>query len=207
MAAVGRSLRHDLLGLLLDAGSSFAALYGSLIRNCNCPPDLNIGLLLDTLEELEEVGLVRAAQMGEGGGWRRPTAEDRTRDRVGYQDWLGSADWQDPDAFAVDEVGLWYEVTPEGGAEWRRWAREHGEELTSTWMLEDVAITQTITIHAATEEQATERLRWWLAQNAHLELAGESRRMEPIPAFQLRNGTVVTNGWKLTCRYRQASKN
>ncbi len=76
-----RPLRIDLLGEMADAPSSFAATYGSLIRNAGYT-NLKVSRLIEALEQLKRSGLVRADQMCPDGSWRTPTEEDRRNDRA-----------------------------------------------------------------------------------------------------------------------------
>jgi hypothetical protein len=77
-------------------------------------------------------------------------------------------------------------------------------------MIDDLRESTTLIVHAATSELAEEKLHWWLSENPEIELIANSRRAEPVSAFTIRDGAVVSNGVKLiydyTCRTEDASK-
>jgi hypothetical protein len=196
---VGEALKHNLLDLLVDAPSSFAALYGGLIQHCGYPAGISVSLVLDTLLEMEHQGWVKATQMAEDSILHNPTEEDRKRDLVAYQTWLPNATFQE---LSIDEVGLWYELTTEGQIEWRRWVDSEEREASPRWMLDDLSGTQTLIIEAVNLDVADRVLRWWLSNNMTISLVGSSKSIETVSSFVLRDGTVIHGGIKLICRYQ-----
>lgn len=191
--------QHDLLDLLVDGSSSFAALYGGLMHNCGYPADMDVASVMNTLAEMEQRGWVNATQMDENGSFHKPTEDERRSDLLAYQRWLPDATFEE---LSLDEVGLWYEVTNSGRAEWRRWSPDEEESHCPRWMLDELSDTQTVMIQAETLEAAEEALRWWLSYKQGIELVSSSRNIESVPVFTLRDGTVITNGVKIVCQYR-----
>lgn len=206
MTETGKSLQHDLLDLLVDGAASFAALYGGLVHWCGYSTGFEVSLVMDTLLEMERRGEVKAWQMAEDGSFHEPTDEERNRASFEYRAWLLGAEIAQlgVERLAVDEVGLWYELTAEGRVEWKRWTVNHEERHRRRWVLDDLGDTQTIVVRAETVEAAEETLQWWLLSNPRIELVGSSRSIESIPGFKLRDGTMISSGVKLTCEYRRA---
>lgn len=190
--------QHELLDLLVNGPSSLAALYGDLRYNFGYSAGLSVQQLIDTLLNMERQGWVKATQMDEDGSFHSPTALERRRDLFAYQGWLPNAKFE---GLALDEVGLWYEITSEGFAEWRGWNKKEDDPL-NQWLLYDSNDTQTITIIAKTLEVAEENLWWWLSCNESIKLIENSRTVEMVTAFTLRDGSVITNGVKLIYHYR-----
>lgn len=197
---VEETLQHELLDLLVDGPSSFAALYGGLIRHCGYPRGLDVARVMNTLAEMGQLGWVKAAQMAEDGSFHEPIEDERRSDLLAYQAWLPHAVSEE---FSLDEVGLWCEITTEGRAEWKHCSYDEEEKNRLRWMLDDLSDTQTITVQAETVEIALERLRWWLSYNQDIDLVSSSKSIEPISAFTLRDGTTVTNGVRLSYQYRK----
>jgi hypothetical protein len=194
-------LRYHLLDLLIDGPSSFAALFGALVRHYHYPEALDIGLVFDALRDMEEAGWVRSRQISELGTFRDSTDEDRVRARRAYREWLPSAMGED---LSLDEVGLWYEVEFQGRREWEQWSREQGDAFHRRWVLDDLADSQTISIQAESLKLAEEVLLAWLSSNPTIELIGESKTVEPLSGFEMRDRTVVSRGVRLVCRYRRS---
>jgi hypothetical protein len=106
------------LDLLVDGESSFAALFVGLRRFYR---ELNIEVrpLLDALEGMEQNHLVRLGQMNPDGSFRTVRTGDRERWIREYEPWLPSATTSEA---ALDEVGLWVEITTVGRELWATWA-------------------------------------------------------------------------------------
>jgi hypothetical protein len=62
---------------------------------------------------------------------------------------------------------------------------------------------QTISIQAESVKVAEEALLGWLSSNPTIELIGESKTVEILPEFEMRDRTVVSDGVRLVCRYRR----
>jgi hypothetical protein len=203
MYQFGEGLQYNLLDLLVDAPSSFAALYGGLVRHCGYSSGLDVTLVADTLLEMERREWVTAKQMADDGSFHLPTTEERKHDLLEYQAWLPNAAFNE---LSLDEVGLWYELTANGRAEWKQWIDDEEQNHSRKWTLDDLSDTQTLIIQAESLEVAELTLRWWLSHNAAVELLSDSKSIEPVSAFTLRDGTVVTDGIKLICRYQKPTK-
>lgn len=195
---IKRSINDSLLDLLIDGPSSFASLYGGLIQHYAYSNELGIQPVMEALAALEQEGLIRNWQMSPDGSFHDPTNDDRRKSESAYSFWLPRARLEE---FSVDEVGLWYELTPKGCDEWRHFA-DHEAESSRQWMLDDDGDTQTITIQSDTAERAETALRLWLSYNPRMNVILGSKVVEPISAFVLHNGTVINDGVKLVCRYR-----
>lgn len=194
------SLQHELLDLLVDGPSSFAALYGGLVRHCGYPTTLELPRIINALLEMEQRGWVKASQMAEDGSFHEPTEDERRSDLLAYQAWLPDAAFED---LSLDEVGLWYEITTEGRAEWKQWSPDAEGQSRPRWMLDDLSDTQTIRVQAKTIEAAEEGLRWWLSHNQGIDLVSNGKTVEPVSVFTLHDGTVITNGVELVYQYRK----
>lgn len=191
-------LQHHLLDLLVDAPSSFAALYGGLVHNCGYPTSLDVRLIFDTLLEMEQQEMVKGSQMAVDGSFHDPTNNDRMRNLLAYQAWLPKSMFEE---LSVDGVGLWYTLTAKGRTEWERWSWDEKQKPMPQWMLDDLIDTQTLIIHAQNIQSAEEALCDWLSHNESARIVGNSRTVEQIPIFTLRNGFVITNGIKLVYQY------
>lgn len=202
MYQFGEALQYNLLDLLVDAPSSFAALYGGLVHHCGYSSSLDVSLVSDTLAEMERQEWVKAMQMAEDGSFHVPTAEERKRNLAAYQAWLPNAAFVE---LSLDEVGLWYELTAKGHAEWKQWIDGEEQEHSRRWTLDDLSDKQTLIIQAENLEIAERVLDWWLSHNTVVKLVNSSKSVEPISMFTLRNGTVVTDGIKLVCEYQEPS--
>ena len=196
-------LRDDLLGLLLDGPASFAALYGGLVRHCGYPKNASLlSEMMSTLLKMERCEWVRTAQMSGDGLFREPTEDDYRRDLRAYQAWLPEARL---DELAVDEVGLWLEITMKGRMEGKHRLIDERKSETGRWTLEDLADARTIIVRAETEEVAAEKIQEWISRNPAIELVDGSENVERIGDFELRDGTIIVGGVELSSCYRRVS--
>lgn len=134
--------------------------------------------------------------------FHHPSDEDRANARNAYRAWLPTAAGED---LSLDEVGLWYEVESKGRNEWSRWSNEEEEGERKRWVLDDLTQSRTISIHAESANDAEEVLADWLSSNLDIEIIEETKRAEPVSQFETKDGTVISNGVRLTCKYRQES--
>jgi len=195
---LGALLQCHLLDLLIDGPSSFAALYGALIRHCGYPDTLEVPLVLNALLEMEQQGWVKALQIDEEGYFHVPTDEDRKNNLYAYCMWLPRASFEE---LSLDEIGLWYELTSEGRARWEGLPDDSVNSLRQ-WKLDDSSDTSTIVIQAANTEIAKEALRFWLFYNPKINIVNGSMTIEPISDLSLSNGTKIINGVKVSWRYQ-----
>ena len=196
-------LEKDLFDTLMltELELSVAVLFGTLVGIKGYPRSLDVSSVIQALDSLEERGWVRALQMTPDGDWRQPTQEDRVRDLSAYQAWLPSVDLDYERAFAIDEIGLWYEVTENGLIEWRR--RHPGDQPLDTWQLDDDMVARRLSIHAASIDVAEAALKSWQSDRPNTRLKPESRRLEKCGAFELGSGSVISNGYELTYEYEE----
>src|SRR5215217_1445613 len=162
MYQFGEGLQYKLLDLLADGPSSFAALYGALVRHCGYPCGLGVTLVSDALLQMERRQWVTAKQMANDGSFHIPTTEERNQNLPAYRAWLPNAAFEE---LSVDEVGLWYELTAEGRAEWKQCIDAEEQAQFGRWTLDDLSDTNTIIIQAETLEVAEVILQWWLVHN------------------------------------------
>lgn len=199
---IKESLRHNLLDLLIDGPSSFAALYGGLVRHCGYSTGLDVFIVADALLSMEHMMWVKAWQMADDGSFHEPTDDERKNNLPIYQKWLPRAKFEE---LSLDEIGLWYEIKDEGRAEWRRWTGD--KEREEPWVIDDLRDTETIIIQAETEGIADRALAWWLSHNPEINLVNGSESVELIPDFRLHDGTVISNGIKLVWQYHIKENN
>lgn len=193
------SLTYHVLSLLVDAPSSFAALYGGLVRHYGYPRTMNLAALMATLHSLAQHGWITAWQMSADGHVHALHAADQERALLAYQRWLPTADLAD---LAVDEIGVWYEITTAGRTAWQRWDDAATPELQASWTLDQVTATQTLIIHAATEALAEAVLHWWLTTHPEIAVIRSSQRIEPVATASLRSGITIPNGVRLVVQYQ-----
>lgn len=199
---VRNKIKKESLTLLLHAPSSFGALYRWLILHSGfSASNLDVASLMNELSELEQGGLVVAAQVTDNGDYRKATEEDLKRDLVQYEAWLRTVDLEE---FFHDEIGLWYEITKQGREEWKGRFGDDEKDRGPSWMIDDLSEMKTIIVQGETLEVAEDALRWWLSRNPEIELLTTSRSLEPS-SFTLRNDTVIKNGVKLQYSYRLPS--
>ncbi len=187
-------MQQHLLDLLIDAPCSVAGLYGGLIRHCGYKRNLDIRGLLEQLRSMEDKNLVRAQILAGDGTERAPTEVDRQHAQQQYLRWLPTAT---PDDLSVDEVGLWYALTPKGRALWQ--SLSAGEpRRQAQWILDHDDAQGTITIQAEDLPTAERALQAWLRRESMLHLVPASRRVQTNACITFRDGTRVDNGVILT---------
>lgn len=192
-------LAHQLLDLLVDGPSSGAALYRSLLRNYGHGAKIPTAEYLDALEGLERQRWIRVRQMTGDGTYREPSSEERLLARTAYGNGAGLSA-TDP---SVDEVGMWYELTPSGRHEWERWEDNMLGAHRNPWTLDDSSENQTIVVCAKTRTAAESALSEWLSSNPGLRVLSDTLSIEPVSEFILKNGEVVRQGVRLACRYER----
>lgn len=109
-----KAVQYELLDLLVDGQSSFAALYGGLVRHYNYSG--KVYEIFSVLLEMRKDNCVKAWQMNDVGAFHEPTENDLDQALKAYQTWLPQAPFED---LAIDEVGLWYEITSKGLLIWK----------------------------------------------------------------------------------------
>ena len=197
-------LEYDLLDLLVDGASSFAALFTSLRRR-RAAAGVEPARLLEVLWGLEARGLLRVRRRDVQGGVREAGPEDRARALEAYEAWLPRASAAE---VGVDTVGLWFELTEEGRAAWALWS---GSELDprERWVLEDRSREGVVEIRAGWREVAESVLKRWLALHGDVEVLPGSitvTRLDPADGAAGRARPRIREGVLLRCRYRRGGR-
>jgi hypothetical protein len=202
MAYSTEQLRDQILDLLVDGPSSFAAMYSAIVRYSDLPEPPGVDVVLDTLYDMERRKLVCVQKMSGSGEFRSPSERDRTEAKKAYQAWLPKALGTD---LSFDKVGLWFKIEEEGRREWQRWSQREKHDIEGRWVLDELGHSQTIVVRAQNSNLAEEVISRWLSANPDVELIQESKVVEPVSEFELRNGEVVTGGVKIGVSYRRKS--
>lgn len=190
--------QHLLLDLLVDGPSSFAGLFGSLCdRHSYVATSAMVDATLDALTEMTAKGWLRSRTMTATGAFTNTTDNDVRTARSRYREWLPNAA---KDERAVDEIGLWYEITESGRDEWTQWSQD--PEALPRWALDDDSVSRVVTVRAASLSDAEDALSTWAAQNPRIELVYETKEIAPLSQFRLRSGVLLTDGVTVTCGYR-----
>lgn len=189
----------EILDLLVDGPSSFAALYSAWCQHyATSASRPSVGELWEVTSGLEIAGWIRSSLMHPDRTWTSPSDQERRSVRRQYERWLPEAPFED---MSVDEVGMWFEIQPIGRGEWQKWAGT--EQRGPRWVLDLDAEAAAITVRGEDLETAEKALREWLDQAPTIELVADSRVIEPCRGFRLRDGTFVPDGIKLVYRYRE----
>jgi len=131
------------------------------------------------------------------GAFTNTTDNDVRTARSRYREWLPNAA---KDERAVDEIGLWYEITESGRDEWTQWSQD--PEALPRWALDDDSVSRVVTVRAASLSDAENALSTWAAQNPRIELVYETKEIAQLSQFRLRSGVLLTDGITVTCGYR-----
>jgi hypothetical protein len=198
MTATHDNLRHDLLDLLVDGPSSFAAVYGALVRHCGYPSNLSVNKCFDALSEMERREWVTIRLMEPGGSFSPPSDIERARSEAAYQQWLPKAGRSD---LSLDEVGLWWWIQEKGRREWEKWSAS--DDAPDAWAIDEYTEDQRLVVSASDVQVAEEALRNWLSLDPAMQLVAGSRSVEPLPTATLRNGITISNGVRLHYRYQR----
>jgi hypothetical protein len=186
--------QNAVLDLLVNGPSSCAGIYGSVLRHSESGKEAGaVSWLLRSLGDMMERGLLQAAMMADA-GFVPANPGDIDSACAAYESWLPTAN---PDELASDEIGLWFELTPLGRAEWLR----GNTDVVDPWLLDEDLYEGTVRVCAETEQLAFERLQWWLAQNPGTTL--EEYRTRPVASFTPRHGQPVSGGTEVVGRVRR----
>lgn len=190
----------EILDLLIDGPSSFAALYSAWCQHyATSASRPSVHELWEVTSGLETAGWIRSSLMHSDRTWMPPSDDERRSVRRQYERWLPEAPFED---MSVDEIGLWFEIQPLGRSEWQSWAAI--EMRGPRWALDLDAEAAAITVQAEDLETAEKSLSEWLRQAPTIELVPDSRVIEAGRGFRLRDGTFVPDGIKLVYRYRES---
>ena len=196
-----RDVDAHVLDLLVDGESSFAALFYGLSRHWG-HSKVDVEEALRVLQHLEERQLVHARQMESDGAFRSPVAADYERANREYGLWLPQATASE---VAVDEIGLWYQVTERGRQAWSQWSGSSRDDR-ARWMLDDHADQGILEVRAERRDVAEAALDRWLAEHGEVQEVSGTRKSAKIPEFVMRDGTRVSDGILVTCRYRAETR-
>jgi len=190
----GLTIQDEVLELLVNAPSSFAALFGYLSRGATMR--IKVADLAAVLTEFEKRGWVRLHQMTSDGAFRLLGKEDLRRAVVEYSAWLDHApdSGLGVDELSLDEVGVWVEILATGRQEWEQ--RAGPERISESWVLDQDSEAGTLTISAKDVGSADRVLSDWQRRHPQSSLLSRSRVVEPIPASCGGGGGV-----RLTVRY------
>ena len=192
-----RELDAHVLDLLVDGESSFAALYYGLSHHGG-HPNVDVNELFRVLQHLADYEFVRARQMEPSGAFRAPVAADFERAKKEYGLWLPQATASE---VAIDEIGLWYQITARGRQAWSQWSGSSGHDH-DRWMLDDRADKGVLEVRANRKGVAEGALDKWFAEHDEVQEISGTRESVRISAFVMRDGTRVSDGVLVTCRYR-----
>src|SRR5918992_3082080 len=88
-------LQGNLLDLLLDGPSSFAALYGGLVRHYCYPKNLSLNMMMNSLIELGRRDYVKTTRMSSDGRFNELTENEQWSTLPLYQAWLPVAEFEE----------------------------------------------------------------------------------------------------------------
>src|SRR4051812_6259804 len=124
------SLQFQVLDVLVNAPSSVAGIYGDLVYLAGYSPNV-IQPCHHALDLLEERGWAISRAMTADGQFAALSSPARDSRWARYISWLAIAERTD---LALDEIGLWYQITEAGRAAWAVWA---GDTTRTLWQLDD----------------------------------------------------------------------
>jgi len=114
-------MQREALDLLMNAPSSFAALYRTTLQEPTVAKP-GVSKALAELRALGEAGFIEFALVDPAGKYRPVRPEDFERVEAEYVTWLdGRLPLSIPvGETSLDEVGLWMKVTDRGRALWKK---------------------------------------------------------------------------------------
>lgn len=184
-----------ILELLANGPSSFAAIYGFLARqDIGMRP--SVGEVIGVATDLERNGWIRVCRLTPEGRYDEVTDPERVRIEREYRRWLETptADLS-VDALSIDEIGLWFELLPNGLDEWKK--RTSSVEETPPFTVDFNATSGVVRIRAVNVDIAKRLLAEWLMRNPRTDAVLRSMVIEDVDTFQLRNGRTMNGGIEL----------
>lgn len=184
------------LDLLVDGASSVAAIYASAVHTLALLDRVEPRALVHALERLRKMGLVTAWIEADDKIRRTPTAWDIEESIKEYEARpLTLATVED---LAVDEVGLWYEITDAGRARWRS---AGSIPDTSRWRIEQIMEEGVVRAYAHDRPTAERVLREWASTHSCGDVDLTRAVVRNNVSFLLADGSSVV-GVEITCPYQ-----
>lgn len=188
-------LAQLVLEYVIDSPQPVSGIFGLISRYY---PELRVDprTLLETLWKMEDDGLVRGIILDPSGDQAEPVKADRQNILQRYENWLSQIRIDD---VLVDEIGLWYGITPVGQSAWRE--STQGIEP-GRWRLEEFHDNGDVrvTVLAVDRSVAESILAEWVSRNSHLSEL-EPPVFEDDVKFTLAGGFNVDHGVRLRSRY------
>jgi hypothetical protein len=182
--------QEEILDLLSLAPSSFAALYGFLVRGGTAP---DVRRVWTILTELELGGKLRLWKLSPDGGVSEMSKADREAALAAYENWLAPmGNDVAVDSVSVDSIGCW--LTPI--------ATPTDSAASPAWELDEDGTTGEVTIHAADEVQARRILADWIARKRY-SVEPQEPKLESVIGYRLRSGQFVDGGVRLITRIQK----
>ena len=195
-----QELHFFILDLLVNGPSSVAAMYVTLLRCFPIPQSTSVVDVLETLFEMERDHRV-SGSLQEGRLLRQLTDGDRKNAKRKYSLWLDMQPENQKDV-SWDEIGMWFEITPQGREDWLAWANESGVSVDQPkWSLRIEWSQHRISIAAEDERLAEEKLHAWLAEHPNISLQNTTKTITRNYDFILQNGLKVKAGVKLSYKF------
>lgn len=186
-------LQASVLDLLVDGPSSVAGLYAAAVRNLVLSEPLRVRELVDAAEALRKKGLLRAWITVEEGDPLSPSNWDVEEAVRQYEEFVPKARLED---LAVDEIGLWYEITTLGRIAWNDGSQELGA---ANWKVEESRRDRLVRVYAEKVETAEALLRGWAEDNPDLFLNLELAVIRDSVDFTLGSGSRSVRGVEISC--------
>jgi hypothetical protein len=188
------AVQNAVVDLLANGPSSFAAVYGFLVRTGATPRDFD--LVWCDMADLERAGIVSASRLTAQGVFEHPSDSWRLNAVSEYRVWLADLEDVSPEALSVDEIGLWYLLTEQGQA------LAQADPTGAPWSLDVDEAASLITVQAGNESTARRALADWVSTNPECSEANVVEVM-PIEEFVLRTGQVVRPATRVVAMLRK----
>lgn len=184
------------LELLANGPTSFAALYGFLVRQGVVNHD--VGSAFDSIVELSARDMVTIRRQGTGEEWNTTTPTSLDRARAEYIAWLEKLEQSElsVDALSLDDVGLWLSPGPHGAPVIDR--LRHSARTEDLWELDFDG--HKVVVRAASQSIASKELVAWLNANPECLVERPFKKTRNLADFTLRNGRVLENGVELVAK-------
>ena len=183
------SYRQDIVDLLSNGPSSFAALYRFVVQGGADAP-VTVRAVMDAIDSLEREGIVHRGLMMSN-GVIRDAAEDKLKNAVReYEQWLEpvQGDLAAPDV-SLDEVGVWLQL--------RLGAATNERDPSACWTLDVDVPSGLVTVQAVDEQSGRARLSEWAERNGARLLLDTLRVEAGVECRRAHGGAFL--GARVTC--------